>query len=38
MSLQDTYTLSDGVEIPKIGFGTWQMPNDDHTAMVVEML
>ena len=36
MSLQDTYTLSDGVEIPKIGFGTWQMPNDDHTAMVVE--
>ena len=36
MSLQDTYTLSDGVEIPKIGFGTWQMPNDDHTTKVVE--
>ena len=22
--------------IPKIGFGTWQMPNDDHTIKVVE--
>lgn len=36
MSLQDTYTLSDGVKIPRIGFGTWQMPNDEHTTKVVE--
>lgn len=25
--LEETYTLSNGVEIPKIGFGTWQIPN-----------
>lgn len=36
MSLKDTYTLSDGVKIPVIGFGTWQMPNDEHTVDVVE--
>lgn len=36
MSLQETYTLSDGVLIPKIGFGTWQMPNDEQTIKVVE--
>jgi diketogulonate reductase-like aldo/keto reductase len=28
-SLTDSYTLSDGVKIPCIGFGTWQTPNDD---------
>lgn len=27
-SLVDVYTLSNGVEIPCIGYGTWQMPND----------
>ena len=36
MSLQETYTLSDGVMIPKIGFGTWQMQNDEQTTKVVE--
>lgn len=36
MSLQDTYTLSDGVEIPVVGFGTWQLPNDESTAAIVE--
>ncbi|MBR7007429.1 MAG: aldo/keto reductase [Ruminococcus sp.] len=25
----DNYTLSNGVQIPVIGFGTWQMPNDE---------
>ena len=25
----DTYTLANGVEIPVIGFGTWQTPNDE---------
>lgn len=27
-SLTDTYTLSNGVKIPAIGYGTWQTPND----------
>ena len=26
-SLEDTYTLANGVEIPAIGFGTWQTPS-----------
>jgi len=25
-ALTDTLTLSNGVEIPRIGFGTWQIP------------
>ena len=36
MGLDNCYTLNDGNEIPIIGFGTWQMPNDDHTAEIVE--
>ncbi|MBC7565014.1 aldo/keto reductase [Candidatus Saccharibacteria bacterium] len=27
--LKETYTLNNGVTIPKIAFGTWQMPNDE---------
>lgn len=27
MELHETYRLYNGVEIPKIGFGTWQIPN-----------
>ena len=27
MSLVDTYKLNNGVEIPVVGFGTWQTPN-----------
>jgi diketogulonate reductase-like aldo/keto reductase len=27
--LNDTYTLNKGIKIPKIAFGTWQMPNDE---------
>jgi diketogulonate reductase-like aldo/keto reductase len=30
-ALTDTYTLSNGVQIPKIGFGTWQIPNGPET-------
>ncbi|MFB2584670.1 aldo/keto reductase [Herbiconiux liukaitaii] len=30
-ALTDTYTLSNGVRIPKIGFGTWQIPNGPET-------
>lgn len=36
MNLETTYTLSDGIEIPVLGFGTWQMPNDEHTAEIVK--
>ena len=25
----ETYTLSNGVAIPKIGFGTWQIPEGE---------
>ena len=27
MSLTATYTLANGVKIPKVGFGTWQTPD-----------
>lgn len=36
MGLKDTYTLSDGVQIPKVGFGTWQLPNDGSTVEIVK--
>lgn len=28
-TLQESYILSNGISIPKIGLGTWQIPNDD---------
>ncbi len=35
-TLASTYTLSNGVEIPVIGFGTWQSPNDNTTVEAVK--
>lgn len=35
MSLKDTYQLNDGNEIPVVGFGTWQMPNNEDTSDIV---
>lgn len=29
MNINSTYTLSNGVEIPVVGFGTWQTPDGD---------
>lgn len=34
MILQDTYTLANGVEIPKLGLGTWRI-DDGEAADVV---
>jgi diketogulonate reductase-like aldo/keto reductase len=35
MILQETYTLANGVEIPKIGLGTWQIPDGEDTYNTV---
>ncbi|MBQ7915775.1 MAG: aldo/keto reductase [Firmicutes bacterium] len=34
-SLTDTYTLYNGVQIPCVGFGTWQAPDGDVTKTAV---
>jgi diketogulonate reductase-like aldo/keto reductase len=36
MILEEKYTLSNGVEIPKLGLGTWYMSNEDVVQAVVE--
>ncbi|UAB79291.1 aldo/keto reductase [Erythrobacter sp. SCSIO 43205] len=38
MSLQETYTLNNGVKIPKIGFGTWMIEDDKAAQAVSEAL
>ena len=30
--LTDTYTLRGGVQIPCVGFGTWQVPDGETTV------
>jgi diketogulonate reductase-like aldo/keto reductase len=35
-NIQDCYVLSNGVKIPCVGFGTWQLPKDDTTADIVK--
>ena len=35
--LQETYTLSNGVSIPKVGLGTWLIPDDKVTEVVGKM-
>lgn len=34
-SMNDTFTLSNGVKIPVIGFGTWNIQNDDHAVSLI---
>jgi diketogulonate reductase-like aldo/keto reductase len=34
MILDETFTLSNGVEIPKLGLGTWLIPNDEAARVV----
>lgn len=36
MMLKETYTLSNGVKIPKLGLGTWMIDNDDVAQAVVD--
>jgi diketogulonate reductase-like aldo/keto reductase len=38
MILNETATLSNGVAIPKLGFGTWMIPNDDAARAVGEAI
>ena len=38
MILEETYTLWNGVEIPKIGLGTWLISNDDVVQAVEDAL
>lgn len=33
-ALTDVYTLANGIQIPKVGFGTWQMAPEDATPAV----
>ncbi|MDR0691160.1 MAG: aldo/keto reductase [Streptococcaceae bacterium] len=37
MNLAKTYKLANGIEIPVIGFGTWQAPDGDIAENVVEI-
>ena len=34
--LKDTFVLSNGISIPKVGFGTWQVPNGDVAYQAVK--
>jgi diketogulonate reductase-like aldo/keto reductase len=36
--LTDTYTLHNGLKIPKIAFGTWQIPNEEAYQAVLDAL
>jgi diketogulonate reductase-like aldo/keto reductase len=36
MILDEAFTLSNGVKIPKLGFGTWMIPDDDAAQVVRE--
>lgn len=36
MILQETYELNNGIRIPKLGFGTWQIPEDQVAVPVIQ--
>jgi len=36
-TLNETYTMHNGVKIPKIGFGTWQIPPGEQTYRAVSL-
>jgi diketogulonate reductase-like aldo/keto reductase len=35
-SIQDNYVLSNGVKIPCVGFGTWKLPDNEHTVDIIK--
>lgn len=35
MILRETFTLANGVKVPKMGLGTWQVPNGEETYQSV---
>lgn len=38
MMLDETFTLSNGVTIPKLGFGTWRIDDSDAARAVREAI
>ena len=36
MTLTDTYTLNNGIKIPKVGFGTWQSASGEEAYNAVK--
>lgn len=36
MTLTDTYTLNNGIKIPKVGFGTWQSAGGEEAYNAVK--
>jgi len=36
-TIQETYVLANGVKMPKVGFGTWQIPNGDEAYQSVSL-
>ncbi len=36
-TIQETYVLSNGVKMPKVGFGTWQIPNGNEAYQSVSL-
>jgi diketogulonate reductase-like aldo/keto reductase len=38
MILEEAFTLSNGVEIPKLGFGTWMIPDEEAAQIVREAI
>lgn len=37
MTLTDTYTLNNGIKIPKVGFGTWQSASGEEAYNAVKL-
>ncbi len=37
-NLQDSFTLSNGIDIPCLGFGTWQIKGDEATKAVIKAI
>ena len=38
MILEETFILADGVEIPKLGLGTWRIADSDVAQVVIDAI